>query len=99
MRAILLHDSSISRDQGKILAEQHKYYRKLCTSDSSVIFSYTNDTDVKLDQIQRNELDKPFEIEEFKKALFSMQDNKTPGCDGISANWYKCFWEQKKKMN
>ena len=26
-----------------------------------------------------------------------MQD-KTPGCDGISANWYKCVWEQKKDI-
>ena len=31
-------------------------------------------------------------IEECKKALDSMQNGKSPGCDGITAEFYNAFW-------
>ena len=30
--------------------------------------------------------------EELKEALFSMENNKSPGVDGLSTNFYKHFW-------
>ena len=31
-------------------------------------------------------------------ALISMPNNKTPGSDGLSAEFYKCFWEDIKNL-
>jgi hypothetical protein len=35
----------------------------------------------------------PFHIEEFKKAVFSMQADKSPGPDGYNPGFYQHFWE------
>lgn len=34
----------------------------------------------------------PFQISEFKKALFSMHSDKSPGPDGLNPAFYKRFW-------
>ena len=96
MRAIILADKTITRDQKKILLEQHKFYRKLCTTDKKVIFTYENETEIKVTPEDKEDLETPLTLEEYKKALMSVQDSKTPGCDGISTNWYQVFWDNVK---
>lgn len=39
-------------------------------------------------------LDQDLTIDELKSALFSMPNNKTPGCDGLPAEIYKILWPQ-----
>ena len=43
MRAILLSDGSISRNQTKILKEQYNFYKKLYTSESNYKITYCNE--------------------------------------------------------
>ena len=31
-------------------------------------------------------------MNELRKALFSMENNKSPGVDGLTTNFYKHFW-------
>ncbi|MCI44963.1 CNGC5-like protein, partial [Trifolium medium] len=40
-----------------------------------------------------NKLTTPFTMEEFKEAVFSMQDDKCPGPDGFNPGFYKKFWD------
>jgi hypothetical protein len=40
-----------------------------------------------------NKLTAPFTMEEFKDAVFSMQDDKCPGPDGFNSGFYKKFWD------
>ena len=89
--AFLLNDNTVSRCQKRILAEQFKYYDKLYTANTHVKFKYINNTEKLLDEKDKAELDKPICVEEVQKAIRSMQNGKTPGCDGLPAEWHKAF--------
>ena len=40
----------------------------------------------------RTQLDAPITELELQKAVYQLQDNKSPGLDGITAEFYKTFW-------
>lgn len=44
----------------------------------------------------KDSLTKPFLLEEIKEALFHIEDNSSPGPDGLSSKFYKIHWEQIK---
>lgn len=46
-----------------------------------------------LSKEQSNLLDLPITVEELFKALHSMPNNKSPGFDGLPAEFYKHFWD------
>ena len=96
MKMLIKEDGSIVRDSKKILLEQYKFYKKLYSADPKVYFSYTNNTDIKLSNEDKEKLDKPLYVEVMSKALANMQNNKTPGIDGISTDFYKVFWSKLK---
>lgn len=56
-----------------------------------VTISYGNN---KLSNVQRDQLDAEFTIEELTTALNSLPSNKTPGLDGLSVELYKKFWHK-----
>ena len=78
----------------KIMAEQIKYYSKLCSSNKSVQFKYVNQTDIKLSDSDKERLDEPITFEEFSTAVFQMPNNKSPGIDGLSIEVIKVFFKQ-----
>ena len=41
----------------------------------------------------KKELDKPFAFEDFTAALKSMKHDSAPGNDGLTAEFYICFWK------
>ena len=92
IKKLILEDKTIIRDQGKIIAEQHKFYKRLYTSNPNVFFAYTNDTDVRLTNTQRDDLDKPIQLTELSKAVSEMANDSAPGIDGLTAGFYKVFW-------
>ena len=86
-------------DQKKILEEIENYYNKLYTSiDDELI-------DVNLDEIlsnseiptlsstQADTLEGIISIKEAGAALYKMRNNKSPGTDGYSSEFYKFFWK------
>jgi len=84
------------------LTEQVKYYKKLYTKTPG------NDElfDPELNNILNTEVDKlsddQREICEGKRilcecALKGMENNKSPGSDGISVEFYKLFWHDIKQ--
>ena len=46
----------------------------------------------KLPDDSRESCEGPITVEELKKAITSMENNKSPGIDGLSMNFYKHFW-------
>lgn len=45
-----------------------------------------------LSLIQKEELEIPITEDEYKKALFALPNNKSPGLDGFPPEFYKHFW-------
>ena len=64
MKMLIKDDGTIIREQKKILQEQLKFYRKLYKNDPNVYFNYTNHTDVKLTQEDKDHLDRPISLNE-----------------------------------
>ena len=47
-----------------------------------------------IDDIDRNALDNVITLNEISLALNDLPNNKTPGCDGLDASFYKFFWSK-----
>ena len=85
-------------DREKILEEIYKYYKELYSRKKNPCSS---EIDIYLDGVEFNTLSEEdassceglLTENECYKALMSMPNNKTPGSDGLSAEFYKCFWE------
>ena len=87
----------------QILIEQRDYYEKLYTSEANDhtdtyedIF-YPN-TGNKLTEEDRQLLEKCIEIEEMKNTVQQLKNNKSPGIDGLPAEFYKIFWNDIKHI-
>ena len=93
--------STIITDDGRkitnfneILKEQHQYYQELYKKDLDVTFQLVNDTDIRISEEQRVEIDRPITKEEMGLALKQMSNGKCPGIDGLSVDFYKFFYKQ-----
>ena len=78
----------------EILKEQERFYSKLYKSDPSVSFDIKNDTDLFLTEEEKNSAEGPFTKNEIVCAIKQMARNKTPGCDGLSIEFYITFWQR-----
>ena len=87
-------DGIVSRSQKKILETQSNFYKQLYTSDAKIEFTFVNDSNIKLTEDEKVEMDKPITLEELTKALRKIKLNCTPGCDGLSTNLYLAVWDE-----
>ena len=85
-----------------ILKEQKRFYQKLYSSRNS---EYTTKDDfVKNSQVPKLNIhdkdlcDQNLTIGEIAKALKELSNDKTPGSDGFTTNFYKFFWPDIKYM-
>ena len=88
MNKIETEKGEIVTNSSRILEEQVKFYQALYTKDKNVKFDFV-DSPVKLDEEHKERLESEFQIEELSMALFSMANDKSPGRDGLTVNWYK----------
>ena len=75
-----------------------KFYEDLFsskTTGSQVDFDeFTRKEEIpKLDNEEKEHLEDPFTLEECKKVLETFKDNKSPGEDGLTAEFYKHFFD------
>ena len=91
-------DNEIVKEEDKILETIAKSYKDLYSSKITV--SQTNfdefieDIEIpKLDNEEKNKLEGLFTLEECKKVLETFEDNKSPGEDGLTAEFYKHFFD------
>ena len=78
-----------------IITETHTFYKHLYSSEP--IDQHKQDAFLQintpiLSTNERNICKGHVTEQELNKALFSMENNKSPGLDGLSTNFYKHFW-------
>ena len=77
------------------------YTSKLTTTNTShkVINSFiANNHFPKISVTDKNNCDMPITMAECGKALQMLPNNKSPGSDGFTTNFYKFFWKDIKDM-
>ena len=94
IKMLRCEDNSITRDQKKILQEQSKFYKKLYSKNPEISFVFQNKVGIQLTTEQKLDTEEPFSFEEFTAALKAMASSKTPGCDGLTKEFYVVFWSK-----
>lgn len=95
-----LSNGSISQNSDVILEEMKRYYETLYTSvkinDSQ--FPSLPQPPKPISQNNIDVMDKELTEEELLKVIKSLPNNKTPGEDGLPAEFYKLFWINIKSL-
>ena len=89
------HGNNLS-DQKDILNEVHGFYENLYKefkADDCEIENIVTDMP-RLDPNESNELEGEISYDEASFALKNMKCNKSPGTDGFTAEFFKCFWSR-----
>ena len=91
-------DGTIISSPEEIMGEAHRFYQGLYST------SFTDDRDTEIDDFlrdlelprleeeQKREIETPVTKEECFESLKSMECNKSPGHDGLPAEFYRVFW-------
>ena len=93
-------DGSVQRNAKQILEEEENFFRNIYKSknisletDNSKHFFESADLKT-LDNEEAERCEGLITItEECADALNKFQNNKTPGSDGLTIEFYRCFWE------
>ena len=82
----------------EILEEQRHFYSKLYDVDEDVSFNMENTFNVKVPEEIRYNQDVQISLLDLEQAMKRMNNNKTPGEDGIPIDFYKVFWTKLKNI-
>ena len=85
-------------DTQKILELQKDFYKNLYSKDNNVSFELPNTYGIFVPLNIKEDQDKQITMMELELAIFKMNNNKTPGQDGIPVDFYKVFWGRIKKI-
>ena len=90
----------ITTDQNEILKEEKSYYEKLYSKHDLKQSSYNFfDNNVeKLDEVEQNICEGLLTEQECAAALKEMKNQKSPGSDGLTTEFYKIFWNNIKQF-
>ena len=97
IRSLIIADKIIKKPD-EILSAQREFYSKLYTCPPNNVSNECIDKylfSCNLPQISKTSkeiCDRPICLEEVKKAILELKNNKTPGPDGFPAEFYKIFW-------
>ena len=106
IKTLMNKDNQEITDMKQILQEQKRFYKKLYTSKTNKSDTYqetlkyfTEDNQFPfLTDIDKNDCDIPITLNECSKALQLLPNNKSPGSDGFTTNFYKFFWKDIKDL-
>ena len=92
-----MQDDSITNDKKLILNNIEEYYKDLLTSQNTfsddAFENFIQNLQIpKLSDDVRDSLEGPLTFDECKKVLETFQNDKAPGEDGFTAEFYKCFF-------
>lgn len=95
MRMLKRDNLDIVTEPGDLISETRNFYKTLYSAqpcDKTARDQFLSVDTPKLPVNARESCEGPITVEELKKALTSMENNKSPGIDGLSTNFYKHFW-------
>ena len=75
-----------------ILQYQKQYYQNLYQEDKDVRFTLENTYGIRVPDEIRQSQNCQITDKEIEQAMLEMNNNKTPGQDGIPVDFYKVFW-------
>ena len=84
-------EAGLQVKEAEILQECHQYFSNAFKSKSSKQFALINTFGKTVSAENCEKLDQPLREEEFFKCLKLFKNEKAPGCDGLPAEFYKCF--------
>ena len=92
-------NGEIITKQGEILNEVQTFYEKLYTVDDEIedvnLENFLKDFNVpRLNISESLNLEGKITIGEAAKIIKNMKNNKSPGSDGFTVEFFKCFWKQ-----
>ena len=100
MKSLQLSDNSVVQKDDEILWEAKSFYQNLYTSTVAPkndlyddLFFPEGNTFI-LNKLERKECRGPLTETKCWESLKSMQLNKSPGSDGLPAEFYKLFWTE-----
>ena len=104
IKKVIMSNGIEISEPSKVLEEQVSFYSDLYTSkcdktshpEIREIF-LSNQNIPKLDPEAQNKCNEPLNLGDLNKALKEMALDKSPGPDGLTTNFYKCFWNQLKQ--
>ena len=95
-------DNEIITSPETILDKQKEFYKELYSekdnSKNCIDCSLFSETDPKLDIAEQQICDKPLTIKECYNSLQELPNNKSPGSDGFTSDFYKYFWSDIKDI-
>ena len=94
---IITEDGEEIVEQRKILEKQKNFYEQLY-QDEEVNFTLQNTTSIKVPENIKEDQNIQLTVEDLESAIKRMNNNKTPGYDGLPIEFYKVFWVQIKSI-
>ena len=95
---LTLDDGSDVTSQTEILTEVERFYKSLYQKNKDEIIDYDLNTVInanidKLSNSDRDSLEGKITLDEAAITLKNMSNNKSPGSDGFTAEFFKMFWK------
>ena len=81
----------------KVIDVTYQFYKELYSKeleDTDAQEFFLQGVEKKLREEDRRKLDDDFTKEEFQEALHDLKKDKSPGCDGLTKEFYDFFWEK-----
>ena len=100
IKSLQLSDNSVVKKDDEILREAKSFYQKLYTStvapknDLYDDLFFPEGNTLVLNELEQQECGGPLTETECWESLKSMQSNKSPGSDGLPAEFYKLSWKE-----
>jgi hypothetical protein len=103
---LILPDNSVTEEKEKILTSIESFYTLLYTSDNNVVDqgimqegnTFLNNHAPKLFHEERDSIEGLVTEQELDQALKTTKNNKSPGTDGLPAEFYQAFWPDIKDV-
>ena len=89
---LLQEDGTEITDPAQILEAQMEFYKQLYSEDQGVRFQLENHHNIFVPEEIKQEQNQQITLKELETAIKTMNNNKTPGEDGIPVDFYKVFW-------
>ena len=96
MFSVFDSQGTLHTEQRNILKEQERFYQVLYDSEQNSKFELINTTGIVVPDSEYAQLTADLSINEMQNALSDMKNGKAPGCDGLTVDFYKYFWEDLK---